>query len=134
MTVRERRRQGKIESAKAIALLQEKWPLAFPKKFSDVKPLASSVKATVIAEMDWDKNYVHGVLMTWKLRLSYCDAVLRGDTRIDINGNPTTETVDETSKAGAREQRETILKAMHRRAAKRKEREAENKSAAEVTV
>lgn len=134
MTVRARRRQGKIESRKAIALLQEKWPRAFPKKFADVKPLASSVKATVMAEMGWDKDYAHGVLMTWKLRLSYCDAVVRGDTRIDINGNVTAEIVDEKSKAEARAQREIIIKAMRRRAAKRKERDAENKNAAEATA
>jgi sRNA-binding protein len=135
MTMRERRRrEGMNEGAKAIALLQEKWPRAFPKKFSDIKPLASSVKAAVIAEMGWDKDYAHGVLMTWKLRLSYCDAVLRSDTRIDIDGNATAEIVDEKSKAEAKEQREITLKAMRRRAAKRKERETENKKAAEATA
>jgi sRNA-binding protein len=134
MTVRERRRQGMIESAKAIALLQEKWPRAFPKKFSNVKPLASSVKTTIIAEMGWDKDYTHGVLKAWRVRLSYCEAVLRSDKRIDINGNPTTEIISETSKTEARERREIILETMRRRAAKRKEREAENKNTAEAAV
>jgi sRNA-binding protein len=110
--------QGLKESAKAIALLQEKWPDAFPKKYGAVKPLARSVKQAIVAGTGWNKDYAHGVLVAWKSRMAYCDAVLRDATRIDIDGNATDEAVDDTSRALAEQKRKQTLEARRRRAAR----------------
>src|SRR5215213_7649614 len=80
-TRKAQRLQGLKESAQAIALLQEKWPRAFPKKYGAVKPLARSVKGAIVAGMGWDAYYTSGVLAAWKLRLAYCDAILRESIR-----------------------------------------------------
>ena len=119
-TYKEQRLQGLKESAKAIALLQEKWPRAFPKKYAAVRPLARSVKESIIAGTGWGGGYTHGVLAAWKSRLAYCDAVLRDSIRVDINGKATDELVDDTSRAMAAEKRQQVLEGRRRRA----EREA----------
>src|SRR3954470_21809209 len=68
-TRKAQRLQGLKESAQAIALLQEKWPRAFPKKYAAVRPLARSVKESIIAGTGWGGGYTHGVLAAWKSRL-----------------------------------------------------------------
>jgi len=117
-TYKEQRLQGLKESAKAIALLQEKWPRAFPKKYAAVRPLARSVKESIIAGTGWGGGYTHGVLAAWKSRLAYCDAVLRDSIRVDINGKATDELVDDTSRAMAEQKRKQVLESRHRRAAR----------------
>src|SRR3954449_512328 len=117
-TYKEQRLQGLKESAKAIALLQEKWPRAFPKKYAAVRPLARSVKESIIAGTGWGGSYTHGVLAAWKSRMAYCDAVLRDSIRIDINGKATDEVVDDTSRAMAEQKRTQILESRRRRAAR----------------
>jgi sRNA-binding protein len=119
-TYKEQRLQGLKESAKVIALLQEKWPRAFPQKYAAVRPLARSVKESIIAGTGWGGGYTHGVLAAWKSRLAYCDAVLRDSIRIDINGKATDEIVDDASRAMAAEKRQQVLEGRRRRA----EREA----------
>jgi sRNA-binding protein len=119
MTIyKEQRLQGLKESAKAIALLQEKWPRAFPKKYAAVRPLAGSVKGAIVAGTGWHGGYAHGVLAAWKSRLAYCDAVLRDTIRIDIDGNATDEVVDDTSRAMAAEKRTQVLEGRRRREAR----------------
>ena len=110
--------QGLKESAKAIAILQEKWPHAFPKKYGAVKPLARSVRDAIVAGTGWSKDYTYGVLAAWKSRIAYCDAVLRDSVRIDINGNATDEVVDGTSRTMAEQKRTQVLEARRRREAR----------------
>src|SRR4051812_33863412 len=117
-TYKEQRLQGLKESAKAIALLQEKWPRAFPKKYGAVRPLARSVKESIIAGTGWGGSYTHGVLAAWKSRLAYCDAVLRDSIRVDINGKARNELVEDTSRAMAEQKQKQILESRHRRAAR----------------
>ena len=117
MTIRKAQSlQGLKESAKAIALLQEKWPRAFPKKYGAVKPLARSVKEAIVAGTGWNKNYTYGVLAAWKSRMAYCDATLRDTIRIDIDGNATDEVVNDESRMQAEQQRQQIIEARRRRA------------------
>ena len=117
MTIRKAQSlQGLKESAKAIALLQEKWPRAFPKKYGAVKPLARSVKEAIIAGTGWNKNYTYGVLSAWKSRMAYCDAILRDTVRIDIDGKATDEVVNDESRTQAEQQRQQIIEARRRRA------------------
>jgi sRNA-binding protein len=116
MTPRKAQRlQGLKESRKAIAILQEKWPRAFPKKYSAVKPLARSVTEAIVAGIGWNRDYTYGVLGVWKSRLAYCDAILRDAIRIDIDGNATDEVVDDTSRAMAEQKRKQVLETRHRR-------------------
>jgi sRNA-binding protein len=117
-TYKKQRLQGLKESAKAIALLQEKWPRAFPKKYAAVRPLARSVKESIIAGTGWGGGYTHGVLAAWKSRLAYCDAVLRDAIRVDIDGKATDEVVDDTSRAMAEEKRKQVLETRRRREAR----------------
>src|SRR3954462_7503363 len=108
-TYKEQRLQGLKESAKAIALLQEKWPRAFPKKYAAVRPLARSVKESIIAGTGWGGTYTHGVLAACKAPWAYCDARLRDSIRVDINGKATDELVADTSRAMAAEKRKQVL-------------------------
>lgn len=117
-TYKEQRLQGLKESAKEIALLQEKWPRAFPKKYAAVKPLARSVKEAIMAGTGWNNGYTAGVLAAWKSRLAYCDAVLRDAIRVDIDGNATDEAVDDKSRAMAAEKRKQVLEGRRRREAR----------------
>jgi sRNA-binding protein len=129
-TPKAQRLQGLKESAQAIALLQEKWSRAFPKKYATVKPLARSVKGAVVAGMDWDPYYTSGVLAAWKSRLAYCDAVLRDAIRVDIDGKATDEVVDDTSRAMAAEKRKQVLEGRRRRREARDASKAEDKAKA----
>ena len=116
MTIRKSQSlQGLKESAKAIALLQEKWPRAFPKKYGAVKSLARSVKEAIVAGTGWNKNYTNGVLTAWKSRMAYCDAILRDTVRIDIDANATDEVVNDGSRTQAEQQRQQIIEARRRR-------------------
>jgi sRNA-binding protein len=97
-------RKGWGDAKLVIPLLQEKWPLAFPTKSHLVKPLASSVPRVISETMGWDISYTRGVLSVWKRRNAYCDAILRGGPRIDIDGKATPEPVDESSRQQAQQE------------------------------
>jgi sRNA-binding protein len=74
--------------------------------------LAASVRGVIREAMGWDYHYTIGVLSVWKRRSAYCDAILRGDPRIDIDGNATTEPIDERSRQQA--QKELAARAARR--------------------
>jgi hypothetical protein len=48
-------------------VLREKWPLAFPVKHQDIRPLAMGVARQVAAAMGWSPPYTLGVLGRWKM-------------------------------------------------------------------
>jgi sRNA-binding protein len=91
------RDRGAKESPQQIAVLREKWPLAFPVKHQDVRPLAMGVARQVAAAMGWSLPYTLGVLGRWKMAEVYCQAVLCHDQRIALDGTPA-ETVDAEAK------------------------------------
>jgi ProP effector len=91
------RERGAKESPQQIALLREKWPIAFPVKHQDVRPLAMGVAREVAATMGWSLPYTLGVLGRWKMAPVYCQAVLCHDQRIALDGSPA-ETVDAEAK------------------------------------
>ena len=82
------RDRGTKEAAQQLAVLREKWPLAFPVNEQDVRPLANSVAYEVAAAMGWSHAYTLGVLSNWKLGSIYCQAVLHHDQRIALDGAP----------------------------------------------
>jgi sRNA-binding protein len=100
--------RGLKESRAAIETLRSLWPAAFPDKFRLVKPLKSRALAEIIERTGWTSAYARGVLQAWKMRAAYCEAVLRENLRIDLNGEPLPETIDEKAREQARKQLEVI--------------------------
>jgi sRNA-binding protein len=91
------RNRGTKESRQQLTVLREKWPLAFPVKDEDVRPLAIDAAGNIAATMGWSVPYTLGVLGKWKMKPVYCKAVLRHDQRISLDGAPA-ETVDANAK------------------------------------
>jgi sRNA-binding protein len=85
------------EARQQLAVLREKWPLAFPVEHQDVRPLAMGAARQVAAAMDWSLPYTLGVLGRWKMAAVYCQAVLAHDQRIALDGAPA-ETIDAEAK------------------------------------
>ena len=56
------RDRGIKDSSKQLLVLREKWPLAFPLKLDDVRPLAGSASREIAAAMGWSLPYTLGVL------------------------------------------------------------------------
>ena len=110
------RERGTKEARQQLAVLREKWPLAFPVNPQDVRPLEMGVARQVAAALGWSLPYTLGVLGRWKMASVYCQAVLCHDQRIALDGSPA-ETVDAEAKDLATKQlarlaaRETAKKA-----------------------
>jgi sRNA-binding protein len=69
-------------------VLREKWPVAFPVKDQDVRPLAIGAASEIATAMGWSRPYALGVLGRWKMASVYCQAVLCHDQRITLDGAP----------------------------------------------
>jgi outer membrane biosynthesis protein TonB len=91
------RDRGIKDCSKQLLVLQERWPLAFPFKLEDVRPLAASASRDIAAAMGWSLPYTLGVLGIWKLAAFYCRAILAHDQRITLDGTQA-ETVDAEAK------------------------------------
>ena len=110
------RNRGTKDSRQQLAVLREKWPLAFPAEHQAVRPLAIGAAGEIAAEMSWSLPYTLGVLVGWKMAPAYCEAVLRYDQRVALDGSPA-ETIDAEAKDLATKQlarlaaRETAKKA-----------------------
>ena len=96
-TYRIERDRGSTESAQQLAVLREKWPLAFPVQHQDVRPLAMGVARQVAAAIGWSLPYTLGVLGHWKMAPAYCKAILSHDRRMTLEGAPA-EAVDAEAK------------------------------------
>lgn len=94
------RERGAQEHSQHLHALREKWPLAFPVRDQDVRPLSLNVARQIAASMGWSIPYTHGVLKPWKQTTSYCRAVLCYDQRITLEGTPD-ERVDAAARAVA---------------------------------
>jgi sRNA-binding protein len=102
-TYRIERDRGSKEFPQQLAVLRERWPIAFPTKHEDVRPLAMGVAREVAAAMSWSLPYALGVLTRWKMSAVYCQAVLSHDQRIGLDGSPA-EMVDAEAKELATKQ------------------------------
>src|SRR5580704_16073897 len=96
-TYRIERDRGSKDFPQQLAVLRERWPIAFPTKHEDVRPLAMGVAREVAAAMSWSLPYTLGVLTRWKMSAVYRQAVLSHDQRIGLDGLPA-ETVDAEAK------------------------------------
>jgi sRNA-binding protein len=111
------RDRGTKEGRQQLAVLREKWPLAFPVQHQDVRPLAMGVARQVAAAMGWSLPYTLGVLGRWKMAAVYCQAVLSYDLlRIALDGSPA-ETVDAEAKNLATKQLAQLAARKAKRAA-----------------
>lgn len=82
------RDRGTKESAKQFAILREKWPVAFPVKDQNIRPLAIGAAHEIAGTMGWSIPYTLGVLARWKMTPVYCRAVLCYEQRITLDGMP----------------------------------------------
>jgi hypothetical protein len=76
------------EHRQQLDALQDKWPLAFPSKDEDIRPLTMGASREIAEVMGWSLPYTLGVLDHWKMAPVYCEAVLRYDERINLDGTP----------------------------------------------
>jgi sRNA-binding protein len=97
------RNRGTNESRQQLGALREKWPFAFPAEPEDVRPLAVRAAGEIAAAMGWSLPYTLGVLVGWKMAPAYCEAVLRYDQRVALNGSPA-EPIDGEAKELAAKQ------------------------------
>jgi sRNA-binding protein len=109
------RDRGAKEAAQQLAVLREKWPLAFPVQHHDVRPLGLGVARQIADTMGWSLPYALGVLGRWKMSAAYCRAVVSYDQRIALDGTPA-EPVDAEAKELAAKQ---LAKLEARNAAKK---------------
>src|SRR4051794_21119925 len=100
-------RRAYRESRTAIALLQQRWPTAFPEAPQQVRPLSAGIVPLIATALDWSHSYTRAVLRTWKLRPAYCRAVLEYPVRFDLNGNPTEQSVGEDARTMAKTRLDT---------------------------
>jgi sRNA-binding protein len=82
------RDRGTKEAPQQLTMLREKWPLAFPVKDEDIRPLAIGAASEIATAMGWLLPYALGVLGRWKMASVYCQAVLCHDQRITLDGAP----------------------------------------------
>jgi len=108
------RQRGAKEAHQQLAVLRERWPLAFPVQRRDVRPLALGTVGQIAEAMGWSIPYTIGVLTYWKMAPFYCQAVLAHDQRITLDGEPA-EPVDAEAKELATKQ---LAKLAARNAAK----------------
>jgi sRNA-binding protein len=97
------RQRGAKEASQQLGVLRERWPLAFPVRAQDVRPLAMRTVGQIAEAMGWKIPYTIGVLTYWKMAAVYCQAVLAHDQRISIDGTPA-EPVDADAKELATKQ------------------------------
>ena len=98
------RKRGAVESGERVKSLRERWPLAFPIVRADVRPLAIGSHKVIADAMGWGVAFTLGVLAVWKGSPSYCESVLRDQQRINLDGSPSGEEVDERAKDMATKQ------------------------------
>ena len=97
---------GAWEFPERIALLQARFPKAFPVEDSDICPLVmKGPTPALMAAFGWTNAYATGVLNRWKSRHAYATALLRHRERIDIDGIVVAgETVTDAEREQARDQ------------------------------
>jgi len=118
------RERGTKEARQQLVALREKWPLAFPVKDEEVRPLAIGTPREIAAAMGWSVPYTLGVLGRWKMAPAYCQAVLSYDQRVTLDGVPA-EAVDGEAK-------DLAAKQLGRLAARKAGKKAASAAPAEV--
>jgi sRNA-binding protein len=100
------KKRGYEEGSQKIELLRARWPKAFPAKSHEVRPLAIGAPQALVDEFGWSNFYARAVLTVWKMRPAYCQAILRYPTRMNLDGSPSGEDIDDAARAMAQKQLE----------------------------
>src|ERR1700686_3520914 len=66
------RKRGTKDARQQLALLREKWPVAFRAEPKSVRPLAIGAAGEIASAMGWSLPYTLGVLAGWKMARAYC--------------------------------------------------------------
>src|SRR6516164_5216261 len=82
------RKRGTKDARQQLALLREKWPVAFPAEPKRVRPLAIGAAGEIASAMGWSLPYALGVVARWKMASAYCRAVLAEEHRVALDGSP----------------------------------------------
>jgi sRNA-binding protein len=95
--------RGLKEGSKQLEILKAQWPKIFddPK---NIRPLSSSVAPQIAAALGWIPAYTRGVLGVWKNRSAYCRAVLSHSVRINLDGSPSEEVINDRDRELAKAQ------------------------------
>ena len=101
------RNRGSKEARQQLAVLRDKWPIAFPADAKDVRPLAISAAGEIAAATDWSLPYTLGVLARWKMSPAYCKSIVAHEHRIGLDGS-TAEPIDANAKDLAAKQLERL--------------------------
>ena len=91
------RKRGTKDARQQLALLRERWPVAFPAEPKSVRPLAIGAAGEIASAMGWSLPYTLGVLARWKMAPAYCSAVLAQELRVALDGSPA-EAIDAKAK------------------------------------
>ena len=111
----------------------ERFPAAFPKDYDAIRPLKIGIGADLFLRLGGtvDKKLLNCVVANQTCRDGYLLAVLHGDVRIDLNGNPA-GTISEEAKAKAAQHLAASVQRQQARATARKaQAEKERKRAEE---
>jgi sRNA-binding protein len=119
---RAERERGFKDGFQLFELLRTKWPNAFPLKSHEIRPLANGAHQALIEEFGWSLGYAYGVLAAWKIRLAYCQAILRYPTRINLDGSASDEEVSDISRQQAKTQLERHAARQAKKAAAEQEK------------
>jgi hypothetical protein len=65
------RKRGTKDARQQLALLREKWPVAFPAEPKSVRPLEIGAAGEIASAMGWSLPYTLGVLARWKMAPAY---------------------------------------------------------------
>jgi sRNA-binding protein len=91
------RKRGTKDARQQLALLRERWPVAFPAEPKSVRPLAIGAAREIASAMGWSFPYTLGVLARWKMAPAYCTAVLAQEHRVALDRSPA-EVIDTKAK------------------------------------
>jgi sRNA-binding protein len=95
-------KRGFEEASGKFELLRATWPKAFPARSHEVRPLTNGAQQAMVESLGWSSAYAQAVLTVWKLRPTYCKAILLYPKRINLDGSLSGEEIDDRSRALAK--------------------------------
>ncbi|HYQ92339.1 MAG TPA: ProQ/FinO family protein [Candidatus Competibacteraceae bacterium] len=113
--------RAKADVLRLHAFLMERFPAAFPKDYDAIQPLKIGILADLLTRLGdtVDRKLLNCAVANQTSRDGYLLAVLHGDVRIDLNGNPA-GTISEDAKARARQRLAASVQRQQARSAARK--------------
>jgi ProP effector len=101
-----KRDQEKQARRELVELLRNRWPLAFPRDYRQVRPLALGINKDIAAHLpEQPLGRISNAIGIFQYLLgpAYFRAVLRGGPRYDLDGNPRGEVTAEEQEVAQRD-------------------------------